>query len=252
MSFPGESTAYRAARDKLLQDEIELRRAMERVAVSRRALPTGGAVPQDYVFDEMDADGKVMKVKFSELFAAGRNSLVIYNFMFPRHPVDQRPGPDHGETAKLDLKDTPCPSCVAFLDQLEGAAPHVVQQTNLVIVAKTGAERLATFAKERGWRYLRLVSSAHNSFKRDYGAEMEDGHQQPMANVFHRDADGVLRHFWSTEMLYAPTDPGQDQRHVGTLEPLWNILDLTPEGRPDDWDEQMSYGGAASESCCCE
>ena len=41
-------------------------------------------------------------------------------------------------------------------------------------------------------------------------------------------------------MLYALTDPGQDPRHVGTLEPLWNFFDLTPEGRPD-WDEQLSY-----------
>jgi predicted dithiol-disulfide oxidoreductase (DUF899 family) len=65
------------------------------------------------------------------------------------------------------------------------------------------------------------------------------GWQRPMLNVFHRD-DGVIRHFWGSELFYAPWDPGQDPRHVGTLEPVWNLFDLTPEGRPD-WDEQLSY-----------
>jgi predicted dithiol-disulfide oxidoreductase (DUF899 family) len=62
-----------------------------------------------------------------------------------------------------------------------------------------------------------------------------------MLNVFTRAGDGTVRHSWSSELLFAPTDPGQDPRHVGTLEPLWNLFDLTPEGRPDGWDEQLSY-----------
>ena len=61
-----------------------------------------------------------------------------------------------------------------------------------------------------------------------------------MLNVFHRDGD-TIRHFWGSELFYAPTEPGQDPRHVGTLEPVWNLFDLTPEGRPTDWDEQLSY-----------
>jgi len=78
-----------------------------------------------------------------------------------------------------------------------------------------------------------------NTYNRDYHAETEEGHQRPMLNVFHRDGE-VIRHFWSSELFYAPIDSGQDPRHVGTLEPLWNLLDLTREGRPD-WDEQLSY-----------
>jgi len=58
--------------------------------------------------------------------------------------------------------------------------------------------------------------------------------------VFRRDGD-VIRHFWSSELLYAPSDPGEEPRHVGTLEPLWNLLGLTPEGRAADWHEQFSY-----------
>ena len=43
------------------------------------------------------------------------------------------------------------------------------------------------------------------------------------------------------EEVAAPADPGQEPRHVGTIEPLWNLYDLTPEGRGTDWDEQLSY-----------
>ena len=62
----------------------------------------------------------------------------------------------------------------------------------------------------------------------------------PMVTVFHRDGSEI-RHFWSSEMLYAPADPGQDPRHAGTIEPSWNIFDLTREGRPSDWQEQLKY-----------
>jgi predicted dithiol-disulfide oxidoreductase (DUF899 family) len=51
----------------------------------------------------------------------------------------------------------------------------------------------------------------------------------------------TIRHFWGSELFYAPVDAGQDPRHVGTLEPVWNLFDLTPEGRPADWDEQLHY-----------
>jgi predicted dithiol-disulfide oxidoreductase (DUF899 family) len=92
---------------------------------------------------------------------------------------------------------------------------------------------------ERGWRHLRVLSSANNTYNRDYHGETADGIQRPMLNVFHRDRDGI-RHFWGTELLYAASDHGQEPRHVGTLEPLWNLFDLTPEGRPD-WHEQFTY-----------
>jgi predicted dithiol-disulfide oxidoreductase (DUF899 family) len=85
-----------------------------------------------------------------------------------------------------------------------------------------------------------VLSSAGNAYNWDYLAETADGHQRPMLNIFHRDG-GTIRHFWASELFYAPTDPGQDPRHVGTLEPLWNLFDLTPEGRPSDWYEQLNY-----------
>jgi predicted dithiol-disulfide oxidoreductase (DUF899 family) len=240
VTFPGESAEYRAGRDRLLAQEIELRRAMEAVAAARRNLPPGGVVPEDYVFQGVGADDALTDVKLSELFEPGRDSLVIYSFMFPRDPGDKRPGPPTGQTALLPLEEGPCPSCVAFLDQLDGAAEHAGQHVNLAVVAKSPLPRVVTFAQERGWRRLRLLSSTGNTYNRDYLAETPEGAQRPMLNVFHRDGERI-RHFWGSELLYAPTDPGQDPRHVGTLEPVWNLFDLTPEGRPTDWDEQLSY-----------
>jgi predicted dithiol-disulfide oxidoreductase (DUF899 family) len=240
VTFPGESAEYRAARDGLLEQEIELRRAMERVAEERRALPPGGVVPEDYVFQGAGADGAPTDVRLSELFAPGKDSLVIYNFMFPRHEGDKRSGSEMAPTSELPLTEQPCPSCTALLDQLDGAAEHVSQQINLAIVAKAPLPRILDFADERGWRRLRLLSAAGNTFKRDYNNETDDGQQMPMLNVFQRDGD-VIRHFWSSELLYAPSDPGQDPRHVGTIEPLFTLLDFTPDGRAPDWEEQLSY-----------
>jgi predicted dithiol-disulfide oxidoreductase (DUF899 family) len=244
--FPGESAEYRAARDRLLEQEIELRRATETVAATRRALPPGGSVPEDYVFQGTGADGVATDVRMSELFARGNDSLVIYSFMFPRDPGDERPGPKTGETALLPLEEGPCPSCTALLDQLEGAAEHATQHVNMAIVAKAPLDRVLAFAEERGWRRLRLLSSAGNTYNLDYLGETREGHQRPMLNVFHRDGE-TIRHFWGSELFYAPTDPGQDPRHVGTLEPVWNLFDLTPEGRGVDWDEQLTYSDGGGE-----
>jgi len=225
ITFPNESPEYRTAREDLLVREVELRRAMEDVAAARRALPPGGVVPEDYEFTGTgDATARL-----SELFAPGRDSLVVYSFMFPRDPGDDRPGEPDGA----------CPSCTALLDQLDGAAEHAEQNLNLVAIAKAAPERVLGFAEQRGWSRLRVLSSQGTSFNRDYKAETAEGHQRPMLNVFHRDGDEI-RHFWGSELFYAPAEPGQDPRHVGTLEPLWNLFDFTPEGRPN-WDEQLAY-----------
>ena len=242
MSFtlPGESPDYRAARNRLLDREIELRRAMEAVAAARRELPPGGQLKTDYVFQGAGVDGAPTEVRLSELFERGKDSLVIYSFMFPRDPADETPGPREGHTAQLPLVERPCPSCTALLDQLDGAAEHAGQHLNLAVVAKAPLPRVLEFARERGWRRLRLLSSAGNTYNADYFAQTPDGIQRPMLTVFHRYGD-VIRHFWSSELFYVSSDPGQEPRHVGTLEPLWNLFDLTPEGRPVDWAEQFSY-----------
>jgi predicted dithiol-disulfide oxidoreductase (DUF899 family) len=218
MRFPGETEAYRAAREDLLKSEIDLRRQIESVAAKRRTLPLGGEVPQDYTFD--DADGK--KVRMSELFAPGKDTLIIYSFMF---------GPQMADA---------CPSCTSILDGLDGEAPHVSQRVNLVVVAKSPIERITKFARGRGWRNLRLLSSANHTYNRDYHAENEKGGQMPVLNVFVR-RDGRIHHFYSTELLYVPPEPGQDGRHVDMIWPLWNLFDVTPEGRGETWHPRLKY-----------
>ena len=240
VAFPGESAEYRAARNRLLDQEIKLRRAMEAVAEARRRLPPGGVVPVDYIFQAQGPHGTQVRVRLSELFAPGKSSLLIYSMMFPRAADDDSPGPPGGQTALLPLAEGPCPSCTALLDQLDGAAEHAGQHVNLAVAAKAPLGRLVTFAGERGWRRLRLLSSAGTTYNLDYLAETDEGAQQPMLNVFHRDGD-TIRHFWASELFYAPTEPGQETRHVGTIEPLWNLFDFTREGRPPSWHEQFSY-----------
>jgi predicted dithiol-disulfide oxidoreductase (DUF899 family) len=225
--FPGESDEYRTARDQLLNAEIELRRAIERVAAQRRALPLGGSVPVDYVFEEA-ADGR--EVNFFELFAPGKDTLVIYSFMFPRYSGDNRPGPTTGETARLPVAETPCPSCTSILDSLDGAAVHLAQPLNLVVVAKTDPARIRDFARDRGWHRLRLLSSRNNSYNRDYHAESPDGEQAPILNVFTRAGD-TFQHRWATELMFASREEGEDPRHVDSIWPIWNVLDMTPDGR---------------------
>jgi len=226
--FPAESDDYRRERNRLLETEIELRRAIERVATQRRALPPGGVVPDDYVFERAGDGGG--EVSFSELFEVGKDTLVIYSFMFPRWPGDTRPGPADGETARLPLAETPCPSCTSILDSLDGAARHLSHRLNLAVAAKSPPDRIRAFAGERGWRYLQLLSSRNNTYNHDYHAETPAGEQIPILNVFIRDGD-ELRHAWATELMFAPREEGEEARHVDSIWPIWNVLDMIPGGR---------------------
>ena len=221
--FPGESESYRAARNKLLDAEIELRRWIESVAAQRRELPVGGVIPEDYAFEEIvGKDGKKRKVSLSGLFADGKDSLILYNFMY---------GPE--------MKSA-CPSCTSILDGLDGEVSHVSQRTNIAIVAKSPIERIRDYANERGWRNLRLLSSEGTTYNRDYQGENEKGDQMPALNVFVR-RNGRIHHFYNTELMLAPSEPGQDMRHVDMIWPLWNLFDYTPEGRGEKWGPKLAY-----------
>jgi predicted dithiol-disulfide oxidoreductase (DUF899 family) len=223
--FPGESESYRAARDRLLDAEIEMRRTIESVAAQRRKLPLGGEVPQDYVFDEIVGEngiGQKRKVRLSELFAPGKDTLILYSFMF---------GPEMASA---------CPSCTSILDGLDGEAPHVTQRVSFAIVAKSPIERIREWAKVRSWHNLRFVSSAGSTYNHDYQGENAKGDQLPALNVFVR-RSGKISHFYNTELMFAPSDPGQDMRHVDMIWPLWNLFDVTPGGRGEKWSPKLSY-----------
>ena len=196
---------------------MKLRRQIEAVAAERRKLPLGGAVKEDYVFDSPDGP-----VAMSSLFADGKDTLLVYSYMY---------GPQMA---------SPCVSCTSILDAIDGEAPHVVQRVNLAVVARSPIDRILEFTRPRGWRHVQLLSSANNSYNRDYHGETESGAQMPMMNVFVR-RNGRVYHTYGTELLFAPSDRGQDGRHVDSFWPLWNLFDLTPEGRGTSWYPKLRY-----------
>lgn len=245
--FPNESSEYRAARNLLLLREVELRRKMEAVAVELRHLPLGGEVPMDYAFERIGASGGGETVKMSALFDRS-DTLMVYHYMFPRHSRDDRKGPSRGDLASVPLADGPCPSCTALIDMWEGTMPHFEGLGgNLVVVADAPIKQLSAFGRDKGWKHVQLLSAAGSSFRRDYGGDGPDGEPVPIMTVFKRGDDGKIRLHWASELVFEPCDPGQDMRHLGTVEPLWTLFDLTPNGRPSG-DEQFEYsccGGAA-------
>lgn len=220
LTFPNESAEYRAARERLLAREIELRRLTEAVARERRALPAGGVVPEDYVFEGL-VNGAATKLRLSELFGPGQDTLAIYSYMF---------GPE---------RDQPCVMCTPLLDGLDAAEPNIRQRLALVAVAESPLAKLAAFRERRGWRRLPLLSTAGNHYNRDYHGKGSDGGDTTMLNVFRREG-GQVRHFWGTEMAHTDGDPGQDHRGLDMLSPIFAMFDLTPAGRGDFY-TKLSY-----------
>jgi len=214
--YPNESAAYRKAREALLAEEIELRRHIERVAEQRRALPLGGEVRQDYRFE-----GENGPMRLSEMFSK-HDTLIVYNFMY---------GPQ---------RVRPCPMCTNLLGAWDGEAHDLEQRVALAIVAKSPIERLKAFKKERGWRNLRLYSSAENDYNHDYFAETPESDDNAAYNVFVR-RNGKIHHFYGAEMTGETADPGQDPRGAPDFAPIWTLLDTTPEGRGKDWYPKLHY-----------
>ncbi len=211
--YRNETDEYRIKRNELLDAEIELRAKIEAVAVLRRGLPLGGLV-EDYVFDGVDGS-----VRLSELFEEGKQSLILYGYMY---------GPDD---------EAPCPMCTSFLDGANAYYRHLSQRVNFAIVARSPIERLCAVAEERGWSRLPLLSSANNDYAIDYVTQAPDGSQLPKCHVFVKREDGV-HHFWASELLFAPWD--QHPRHIDMLWPIWHYFDLTPEGR-ENWMPALDY-----------
>ncbi len=212
--LPNESAAYRAARNALLAEEIELRRQLERVAAQRRALPAGGEIPQDY---ELVSESGA--VRLSSLFG-DKETLMVYSMMFG----PQRKGP--------------CPSCTSFLSAWNGTAVNLRERAAIAVMARSPMERLVEYKKQRGFLNLPLVSDMTGEYTRTY-VNAEDA-DVPGFSVFTR-RDGKVRHFYSGEMSGAMADPGQDPRGAPDLDLLWQVLDLTPEGRGTDWYPKLSY-----------
>ncbi len=213
-NLPNESPEYLAKREELRLAEIELRNTRERVAALRRGLPKGATI-QDYEFLEGpasldDGDAPTKTVRLSELFTSPDRSLVIYHFMYGRKQA------------------VPCPMCTAWIDSFNGVAHHLAQNVELAIVAAADPSTLRAWARERGWNRLRLLSAGESTFKYDLGSEDGEGHQDSTISVFTRDSDSTLRHFYSGHPWLADDIK---ERGIDELNPIWNLLDLTPQGR---------------------
>ena len=239
MRFPNESREYRAARNTLLDAEIALRRQTEQVAALRRELPPGGEVPEDFVFDRIGDHFRPEKVRLSDLFGE-HSTLLLYSYMF---------GPE---------RDSPCPGCTHLLDCIDGAARHVPQRAAIFVAAASPIARLAAWGHQRGWDHLQLISTAGNSYNAHYYGNTasltpqmrkqrgyKDGEHwdEPMLNVFVKDG-GTIRHFWGSELVFAPEDPGQNHRGLDFMDPVWSLLDTTPEGRGPDFFPRVDYAAA--------
>jgi predicted dithiol-disulfide oxidoreductase (DUF899 family) len=213
-NLPNESAEYLKKREELRQAEIELMQQREHVAELRRALPPGAKI-QDYEFLEGptsldDGDEPIKRVRLSELFTAPNRSLVIYHFMFGKKQT------------------SPCPMCTAWIDSVNGIGHHLAQNVDVAIVAAADPATLRAHARKRGWNRLRLLSAGESTFKYDLGSEDHEGNQDSTISVFTRDADGTLRHFYSGHPWLADDIK---ERGIDELNPIWNFLDLTPEGR---------------------
>jgi predicted dithiol-disulfide oxidoreductase (DUF899 family) len=212
--YPNESAEYREARNALLTEEIELRRHVERVAAQRRALPHGGLLAKDFEF--VSESGRA---SLSRLFGE-KDTLMVYSMMY---------GPQ---------RKMPCPSCTSFLSAWNGIAVNLRERTAIAVTARSPIERLIEYKRQRGFGYLPIVSDLSGEYTRTY-VNPEDA-DVPGFSVFTR-RDGVARHFYSGEMSGAMADPGQDPRGGPDLDPLWLMLDLTPEGRGTDWYPKLEY-----------
>ncbi|HSE36119.1 MAG TPA: DUF899 family protein [Blastocatellia bacterium] len=223
-NLQNESAEYLAKRDELRLAEIELMRQRERVAQLRRQLPEG-AIVQDYVFEEgpasLDAgDNPIRNVRLSELFTGPDRSLVVYHFMFGKKNTN------------------PCPMCTLVIDGWNGVAHHLAQNVDVAIVAAASPAALRAHARSREWNRLRLLSAGASTFKYDLNSEDREGNQDSTVSVFTRDSAGTLRHFYTA---HPSMSHDIRERGLDLLCPVYNVLDLTPQGR-GYWYADLSYG----------
>jgi len=176
--------------------------------------PPGGLVNDRYRFVSEQGE-----VSLADLFG-DKDTLVIYSYMF---------GPKRA---------APCPMCTSFMSTWESKLPDVEQRVAFFFMARSPDRSPRRRQEARGWSRLRVVSDTDGDYTRDY-VSREDA-DVPAYNVFRR-RDGTVRHFWASEMYASSADPGQDPRGAPDLDPLWTLLDTTPDGRGKDWYPKLSY-----------
>jgi len=166
---------------------------------------------------------------------------MIYHYMFPRHRRTSGPALPRAPWRTCRSPKVRAPSCTALIDMWDGTMPHLEGLGgNLVVVARAPIARARPSHTTRAGSIRAWSRRRTTPFGRDYGGDGPDGEPVPIMTVFKRWPDGVIRLHWASELIHEPPEAGQDPRHLGTVEPLWTLFDLTPAGRPAG-DEQMAY-----------
>jgi predicted dithiol-disulfide oxidoreductase (DUF899 family) len=199
---------WRVARDALLKKEKEMTRARDALAAERRRLPMT-RVEKDYVFE-----GPEGKVRLLDLFD-GRPQLLLYHFMFA-------PGVNGWPAAG-------CPGCSMYLDNIgQFTRVHLnARDVSFAVVSLAPAANIEAYRKRMQWPGP-WVSSAANTFNVDFGLTTPQGEQHGLS-VFLRDGAEIFRTYFTSA------------RGMETAGNIWNLLDLTPFGRQEEWED--SPGG---------
>jgi predicted dithiol-disulfide oxidoreductase (DUF899 family) len=206
MSFPEivSEAQWRAARQALLEKEKAMTRSRDALAAERRRLPMM-RIDKDYVFEGPDG-----KVPLLDLFD-GRPQLLLYHFMFA-------PGVHGWPTAG-------CPGCSMFLDSLgQYARVHLnARDASFAVVSLAPLASLQAYRERMGWD-VRWVSSANNTFNVDFGMTTPQGENHGLS-VFLRDGSQIFRTYFTSS------------RGLETVGTIWSLLDLTPFGRQEEWED---------------
>ncbi|MFI6574899.1 DUF899 domain-containing protein [Nocardiopsis sp. NPDC050513] len=198
---------WRAGHERLLAQEKELTRLQDRLAAERRRQPAV-RVDKEYVFD-----GPAGESSLEDLFE-GRRQLIVYHFMLP-------PGSTHQ-----------CEGCSMFVDNLGHPAHLNARDTTLALVSRAPYEEIARVRDRMGWT-VPWYSSFRGSFNEDTGVTVE-GSDSFGLSVFLRDGGSVHWTYFTA---------GRGVEKLGTN---WSLLDLTPLGRQETWED--SPDGVPQES----
>jgi predicted dithiol-disulfide oxidoreductase (DUF899 family) len=195
-----------AALAKVRVKEKEATRGRDALAAERRRLPRV-RIDREWVFD-----GPAGKVRLIDLFE-GRRQLLLYHFMF---------GPN---------QDAGCSGCSMFIDQIGHRAHLHARDTSFAIVSRAPIAKLEAYRTRMGWT-LPWVSSFGTDFSNAFGlgpqtpraGDYQDGENFGLS-VFLRDANEVFRTYFTAA------------RGVEALGPVWTLLDITPLGRQEKWED---------------
>jgi predicted dithiol-disulfide oxidoreductase (DUF899 family) len=193
---------WQRARDQVLVKEKAATRARDALAAERRRLPMF-RIEKSYVFE--GAEGKASLL---DLFD-GRRQLIVYHFMFA---PDVEGWPSAG-----------CPGCSMVVDHIGPLAHLHARNTSLVLVSRAPLANLETYKKRMGWT-IPWYSSAGTDFNDDFGLTTAEGETFRLS-VFLRKGDDVF-------LTYFTTDRG-----VEVLESNFALLDMTPLGRQENWED---------------